>query len=267
MSYTQTGTHTRTHTQFQLWKLSSHGQLVTLHIGSQRVGRTDVLCVPTSTPECVCLCGLIFECVCVFVPSSLRPVQRGLIEFIQFPLLLFFGLATVCQQVTKTIYNFEDTVPDTHTHSANSLSHCLPVSPSVRHLVGYKELIKGAVYAEDLQGACVNWTNGCAGTSLCQYLCVQWGGRVTGWPLWKLSAEQEGHARSLGEVTASHCGNTADKKSSARQHGCKMCSLQHKTKATDSNRPTFLFWASELNNIPGCDSITEIQLVEVFFFS
>lgn len=55
MSYTQANPDA--HAQCLLWKLakSGHGQLVTLHIGSQRVGRTDTRCVHVHTLLSVCL--------------------------------------------------------------------------------------------------------------------------------------------------------------------------------------------------------------------
>lgn len=95
VSYTQANPDA--HTQRQLGKpaKSSHGQLVTLHIGSQRVGRTVARCVHERT--------LLRVCVYTKRGSS-RPLQRGMTESIQFPVLLCSGLATVCQQGTRTIY-------------------------------------------------------------------------------------------------------------------------------------------------------------------
>lgn len=94
--------HTLEQTQMraksQLWKLakSSHGQLVTLHIGSQCVGWADACCVPTSTPS-VCVHTWTPVCVCEKRDSA-RPPRRGPIEPIQFPIPLCLGLTTVWRQ-------------------------------------------------------------------------------------------------------------------------------------------------------------------------
>lgn len=71
----------------------------------------------------------VLVCVCVYSKhSSSRPLQRGLIESIQFPILLCSGLATVCQQGTRTIHTvWEAAIINTsaQTHTLDSLERLI----------------------------------------------------------------------------------------------------------------------------------------------
>lgn len=162
MSYTQANPDA--HAQCLLWKLakSGHGQLVTLHIGSQRVGRTDTRCVHVHTLLSVCLYQAWLFKTTPKRPERVNPISHPAVFWIS---------DSLSARNQNNPYDWVSCLHEHwHTRAHTHSGCCSPVSQSFRHPVGHNGSIKCVLYAEDLQGTCVDWINRCPGTSLCQQL-------------------------------------------------------------------------------------------------
>lgn len=144
------------------------------------------LCANIRSWVCVlvqCLC----VCVCVYsYQARLFKATPDRVHLI--PILPCSGLATVCQQGTRTIHTTGEAVPVTHTLTL-MYSHLTLLQRLIGPLFDRQgpDAMSWLKTCHAQQTCSADWIYRCAAMSLCQKLCVRWGLRFETWMLWKWS--------------------------------------------------------------------------------